>query len=163
MDDFKKGFTVFLRPVYSVLVLFWIAQYFLGVFGVVSPVGAFSVGSIVGLISLLVLNALPETIYQKQYMGMDSLVYSIEFLRDNIINWIVPNLIFYLLIYMLSGRLLLGILPTGIGMSLGFNPIFFLREILGQTVFSFMMIYRGYLYRTLSNSTKRKREFMNKF
>ena len=163
-QDFKYGFKAFLRPVYSVLVFIWIISYFLSVFGIVSPRGSFSINLLVGLFILISLNALPETIYQKQYIGMDSIVYSLEFARDNIVNWYIPNIAFGLLIYLVSGNIITDIFMTNININLIYSDLALAaRDIMGQLIFSFMMIYRGYLYRTLSTSTKRKREYMNKF
>jgi len=161
-DDFKKGFTAFLGPVYSVLILFWIANYFLGIFGYVSPRGALSINSLLSLGVFIILNALPETIYLKQYTGISSFSYSIEFLKDNLINWGIPNIIFNIIIFLVSGEIIMGIVPK-VYLGFGYGLGYFIRTILGQVLFSFMMIYRGHLYRTLSTSTKRKREFMNNF
>ncbi len=161
-EDFKRGFTAFLGQAYSVLILIWIVNYFLGVFGLVSPKGAISISSLVNLSIFTLFNALPETIYLKQYTGIDSFIYSLEFLKDNLINWGIPMVIFNLVIYIISGSFVRSFLPS-LNVLFYYGLYYTLRQVLGQVVFSFMMIYRGYLYRTLSTSTKRKREFMNNF
>ncbi len=47
------------------------------------------------------------------------------------------------------------------GLSLGFKEL--VKYILGQVLFSFIMIYRGHLFKLLSTSTRRKRMYTNKF
>ncbi len=153
MEIFKNGFDAFLRNVYSVLVVYWMITYLLR-----AP-------SIIYLIDILIfifINALPETIYQKQYSNVvDSISYSFSFIKENHIYWFIPVIILGLITYLVSGSYDISILkvqnrlPLGKGLEV--------RWILGQILFSYSMIYRGYLYKILSTSTKRKRDFMSKF
>lgn len=162
IEKFKYGFKAFLRPVYSVLIIGWIASYFLNVFGIISPVGAMSISSLASLIIFIVLNALPETLYQKNYNGMETIIYSMEFFKDNIINWAVPNAIFYIILFLVTGNISTDVLPTSFAAVSFLNPFMLVSGVLGQIIFTFMMMYRGHLYKILSTSTKRKREFMSK-
>lgn len=162
MEKFKYGFKAFLRPVYSVLVFGWIASYFLGVLGLINPLGVFTLNQLIIFVVFIVFNALPETIYQKDYHGMDIIEYSGRFFKDNILNWAVPNIVFYLVLYVISGRLNFSILPISSGGAI-VGPVSIIAYLLQQVIFTFMMIYRGQLFKILSTSTKRKREFMSKF
>ncbi len=164
LDDFKQGFSFFLRKVYSVLILAWIASYFLGVFGLISAKGAFGVSTIAGLLIFIFLNALPETIYQKHYAGMDIIGYALDFIKDNFLNWFIPVAILSGLLYLVTGELVVDVLSTNLSFSFGYMGLGGLaRYLIGQFIFSFMMIYRGHLFNILSTSTRRKREFMSNF
>lgn len=148
-DDIKDGFLAFFRKVYGIVFLYWIFSMIISNISVI-------LGSTGGLFVLLVnlsmfifLNALPETIYLKNYDQGETIVKSIDFINENILNWFGPNIIF-LLLY------------------IGFNSIFFKMRVgivgflITQIGFAFVMVYRGHLYKLLSSSTPRKRMFMRK-
>lgn len=163
VNNFRDGFTEFVRKIYGVLFVAYIVNL---LFSLILPgVGAMAgnLSYVIYLIAGLVLNALPETIYLKDYGAWDSIVYSFEFIKENLVNWIVPNAIFYGLIYMITGRILLeNIFNTHLGFSFSTNIIYIIMYIAAQVIFTFMMIYRGHLYKILSTSTRRKRMFMRK-
>lgn len=161
MDNFKDGFTHYVRKIYGVLFVAYIGRLLLSfVIPVLGPIGV-SLGILLPLILGFALNALPETVYLKGYDAWESIVYSLEFLKENWINWLLPNLILYGSVYVLIGKFLLGnVFNTHINFNPSANPMYILIYIVAQGIFSFMMIYRGHLYRTLSTSTRRKRTFM---
>lgn len=162
IDDFKNGFNYYLRKIYGIFFVLYIIQLLLSM--VSSVFGSFgnSLIMIISLVSAVALTALPETVYLKQYDAWESIVYSLNFLKENVINWVIPNLIFYLAIYLITGEILLEIFNVNVGFDFSMNPISMISYVLAQTVFSFMMIYRGHLYKILSTSTRRKRMFMKK-
>lgn len=161
LEDFKRGFTALLRKVYSVLLIGWLASILYNM--ILSPIlgglGNF-ITMLIPLAIFILLNALPESLYQKFYDPWGTITYAFEFIKENWLEWFVPNIIFVILLYVLSGRLILNLFS--INFSFGFNfslssIIFFL---IGQIAFSFIMIYRGVLFETLSTSTRRKRIYM---
>ncbi len=162
-DDFKDGFKYFLWKVYGVFFIAWLASYFLSFIERLAGTNAALLSRIISIVILIALNPLPETIYQKYYSPFESIGYAFEFMRENWLNWMIPNIIFYFLLYLTTGTLLSDIFTT----HLNFNFDFSIRGIgiylLMQALFSFMMIYRGHLYKLLSTSTRRKRMYMNKF
>lgn len=160
-NDFKNGFTVYLRKIYSIIFIFYLAQLLLSiVLRISGPMGG-SLMTLVSLAAFIILNALPETIYQKYYGPVDTISYSFNFIKENVLNWIIPNIIFFAILYRLLPSIT--IIPTmlSFGMVPGINLI--IAFLIGQLVFNFGMIYRGHLFELLSTSTKRKREFMKKF
>lgn len=163
MDNFKEGFTHYVRKIYGILFIGYIGSLLLSfVLPILGSISA-GLGFILALILGIALNALPETIYLKDYDAWESILYSLEFLKDNWINWLVPNVILYGAIYFITGEILLGnVFNTHLGFNFSTSPIYVGRYLIAQTIFSFMMIYRGYLYRVLSTSTRRKRTFMKK-
>lgn len=163
INDFKAGFTYFLRKMYTVLFLAYLGNLLLIV--VVRAVG--SGGTLLLLIVyftvFIMLNALPETIYLKSHSSWESVVYSIEFMMDNWLNWFIPNIIFYVLLYFLTGNIVTNLFSTHLSFNMMFDFRYILVYLIGQAIFTFMMIYRGHLFKLLSTSTRRKRMFMNKF
>lgn len=163
INNFKDGFTELVRKIYGVLFVAYIASL---LFSFIIPNMGMRYGNftyIIYLIAALVLNALPETIYLKSYGAWDSIVYAFEFFKENLVNWLVPNVIFYGMIYIITGKVLLeDIFNTHIGFNFSKSITAIIIYTAAQVLFSFMMIYRGHLYKILSTSTRRKRTFMRK-
>lgn len=160
-DDFKNGFTYYLRKIYSILFIFYFAQLILSfVINILGSMGA-TFTSLVSLAAFILLNALPETIYQKYYGPVDSISYSFSFLTENALNWIIPNLVFIGLLYPQLSNMVSLLLRMTLRTIPGVTQI--IVFLIGQIVFNFAMVYRGHLFNLLSNSTKRKREYMKKF
>lgn len=160
-DDFKNGFTQYARKIYSVIFVFYIVRLLISLLiGMFGPLGSTLI-SLLSLAAFVLLNALPETIYQKYYGPVDTISYSFSFFSENILNWTIPNIVFIALLYyvfpsalnitfMISFRVLPSITQVGAFLA-------------AQLIFNFAMIYRGHLFDLLSTSTKRKREYMKKF
>ncbi|NLJ78843.1 MAG: hypothetical protein GX329_05735 [Tissierellia bacterium] len=163
VDDFKNGFKYFIRKIYGVFFIAWIGSYFLSI--VLNAIGsnAILINRVIGIVILVALNPLPEIIYQRHYSSGDSIKYALGFMEENWLNWLLPNAIFHFILYLITNTLVLGLFTTylPIGHDIGIRRIG--SYILGQTLFSFIMIYRGHLFKILSTSTRRKRMYMNKF
>lgn len=163
LNDFKQGFMYFIWKIYGVLFIIYLAQILLSMLSNILGTGAYILNLLIGLIALVVLNALPETIYLKSYSPTETLMYAFEFMKENWFNWLLPNILFIGLLYFLTGNLLIDLFNTGISFSMNLSARTIFVYLAGQLIFSFMMIYRGNLYKLLSTSTRRKRMFMNKF
>ncbi len=161
-NDFKQGFTAFLWKIYGVFFIIYIGELLLSTLGIFGS-AALSLNSVIMLIAIIAFNALPESIYLKSYSPADTLMYSLEFIKENWLNWLVPNVVFMVLIYITTGNILMNFVNTSIRFTFGLSSKTFVLYLIGQIIFSFMMIYRGYLFKVLSTSTRRKRMFMNKF
>ncbi|RKD32572.1 hypothetical protein [Thermohalobacter berrensis] len=166
LHDFKLGFKAFLWKVYGVLVIGWIAgllfQMALApILYRIIPSGILSL--IISLLVFVFLNPLPETIYQKFYSPWETIVYSFEFIKENWLEWFIPNIVLIYLIYLTTGTTMTTLFPTQVFMGFDFSLKGILLYLLGQILFSFTMIYRGKLFETLSTSTRRKRLFMRDF
>lgn len=166
LQDFKDGFTIYLRKVWGLLFMFWVGrmafdlliQPILGQF--IDPIGVEMIGL---FLAFVILNPIPEILYQKHYNPWESITYSFEFVKDNWIEWFIPNAIFLGLIYLVTGQILAGIINFYIPINVLFSSGGIILYLLGQVIFTFMMIYRGYLFNTLSTSNRRKRLFMRRF
>lgn len=168
LKDIKRGLRVYMYEVSRILFIGWIAG--IVVFNLVLPIivnsfgGTLEYGALVNIIGLLVLiaiNPLPEVIYQKNYTGLDGIKYTFNYMKENWVEWLIPNVVLLGVLYFITGRTITNLFPTGIGFN--FN-IFSIKGIVlylaGQVIFSFTMIYRGVLFELLSTSNRRKRMFM---
>ena len=163
MQIFKDGFKYYLWKIYGVLFIAYLGRILLGILSNMLGGLASALNIVIYLSILIVLNPLPETIYLKSYSSWESVLNTFEFMQENWLNWLLPNVIFHLVLYFITGNLITNVFTT----HLSFNMVFSIKNIIiylvGQGLFSFIMVYRGHLYKTLSGSTRRKRMFMNKF
>lgn len=162
LNDIKQGFTYFIFKIYGVLFILYLGSMLLNLLNNLLGSGASLVSAIIQLLILVLLNPIPETIYQKGYTAPDTLIYTFNFIKENWLNWLISIGIFSFLIYLVSGRMLTGLFNINIDFNFNFSIVYLLRYLLGQIIFTFMMLYRGHLYKLLSTSTIRKRMFMNK-
>lgn len=163
IEDFKNGFTYFLRKIYIVIFIGYIASRLLSLVSNIFGSTSALVIPLLYLGAMIVLNPLPETVYLKYYDSWESIVESADFMKENWLNWGIPNVIFSVLLYIFTGSALLNLFNTHISFNFIFNINGIAMYLIGQLIFSVMMIYRGHLYKLLSGSTRRKRMFMNKF
>ncbi|SDZ29829.1 hypothetical protein SAMN05660462_02591 [Proteiniborus ethanoligenes] len=165
IQDFKEGFRVYLWKIYGVLFIGWAASFLFD--RIIGPIifsmsGALAVniGFIISLLVLILMNALPESIYQKHYSSWDTVLYAFEFVKENWIEWFVPNVIMLGLFYIVTGNVIKDVFAISSGFLYSISIKGILLYIAGQIMFSFIMIYRGILFDILSTSTRRKRAYM---
>ncbi|SDK77490.1 hypothetical protein [Natronincola ferrireducens] len=166
LQDFKDGFIIYLRKVWGILFISYVASLIINTFLMPGFRRGFQPGALgimINFLVLVLLNALPEVIYQKHYNPWESITYAVEFAKDNWIEWFIPNIVLIGVLYMLTGNLLTGMFSYIMPLRLILSPIGIIMFLIGQAWFSFMMIYRGYLFELLSTSNRRKRLFMREF
>lgn len=163
IQDFKDGFKYFLRKIYGIFFIAWIGSFLLSIPLQMAGANAGLLNTIVSMLILVALNPLPETIYQKHYSSGESIKYALKFMEENWVNWLIPNILFHFILYLITNTLILNIFTINLSFSHSFTLKGIGLYVLGQALFSFIMIYRGYLFKTLSTSTLRKRMYMNKF
>lgn len=171
-QDFKDGFTSYLRKIWSILFIGYVVKLILDL---VTPmfvglIGPGALGSIITFLTFMLFNPVPEITYQKYYGPGETITYSINFVRDNWIEWFTPNIILLVIFYFLSGQTLniFKIINNVFNYFISFTSISIslrglLIYIIGQVWFSYFMIYRAYLFKTLSTGNRRKRIFMGEF
>ncbi|SCY97488.1 hypothetical protein [Alkaliphilus peptidifermentans] len=164
-QDFKDGFTAYLRKVWGILFVFWVASLAFDL--VVAPLLMFTLSPtalrlMISFLLFILLNSLPEVIYQKHYNPWETITYSMAFVRDNWLEWFIPNSILFLVLFFFTGNLITSITRYSL-LNIFLNSQGILLYILGQIWLAFAMIYRGYLFDLLSTSNRRKRLFMRKF
>lgn len=159
-SDFKDGFTYYLRKVYGVFFIAWIFSFLIkGLYSVASGFRT-ALSTVITILIFVLFNPLPEIIYQKRYSPWESISYSLNFMKENWLNWILPNIIFSYILYKLTGGIITDIFITHISFGFDFSISGIIKYILGQVVFTFAMIYRGVMFDLLSNSTIRKRSYL---
>lgn len=164
LQDFKDGFLIYLRKVWTVYFIGFVALLGMDIF--LRPIIVGFAGPFVyhfGLIFLMVflLNALPETIYQKPYNGWESIKSSVDFIKVHWIEWYLPNILLIVILAFITGSALINVFDnvTSLG-TITQGPFGIILYLLGQLWFSYMMIYRGFLFELLNTSSRRKRMFM---
>lgn len=161
LDDFKKGFRVYIWKIYGIMVVIWFINYGADLF--LSPllklrIGFITLWMVLYWIAFVLLNCLPEVIYQKHYDLSDMFQYSFSFIKENWMDWFVPNILFGLVFYLVIGRsFTTSYLMTSLSFSLSIRSM--VLYFVGQLLLSFTMVYRGLLFDLLSRTTRKKRIF----
>lgn len=160
-EDIKDGFFKYSRQIFGLLFLFYVA--FIGLNWFVIPMlpGLLGLWFLLIVIFLVVvlLNALPEVIYLKNFGELDSIQYAWSFLKTNALDWGVPmvlllgfNLAVYRMVQWLNVTLL-GNLPGAVAQAL----LLVVMIIVFQFSLGYTMIYRGLLFTRLDKTTRQKR------
>lgn len=160
-SDIKTGYRTYLSPVWGLLFLMYFINFALSLF--LSPLNIITGGLfflITQLIIYIVFSAMPEVIYLKHLDRGDMVIYGVNFVKENALQWLLPNIILIGVTYGVYNGLLRLLSPImGIGMT-GVALSSVIAIIVTQGIFAFTMIYRGFLFDILSSSTMRKRLFM---
>jgi|GEM_PF-1237043 len=120
------------------------------------------------LMLFYLLYAVPEIIHQKDKDRMDIFIYGHDFIKENWHLWGLINLVFGLLLFTIDMAAMKAIVSPyasalyANGMNLVLARILFS---IGRWTFlsiplTFVLIFRGYLFKILSVSSRRKREYM---
>lgn len=162
LEDFKSGFTVYLGKIYSIFILFYFVRLGMSLFidPILSSIGVFGISLwlMIRIVAFIVLNVLPEVIYQKHYERLDIVTYSFDFVKENWPEWFIPNGLLVAIVYII--HIIIGKILFLTGLSTNFILASMVRVIIYQLVIAYAMIYRGQLFNILSTSTRRKRMFM---
>ena len=161
-QDIKNGFTYYIRKVYGVLFIFYLVNLIIGFLSNILGSAIIAILFILGLGAFVVLNPLPEALYVKDRDSLQTILYCVDFMKENWINWLVPNFILILILYLITG----GVFSVGLnpfrGLSFSTSISSIVMYIIGSAILSVAMVYRGHLFKLLSTSTLRKRMFMRK-
>lgn len=159
--DVRTGWKTYLSSVWSLLFLVYFINLALGMF--FSPLNAMTGGLFflfTQLAIFIVFSAMPEVIYQKYLDRGDMVIYGLNFVKENAVAWLVPNVLLIVVIYSVYSGLVSIIAPI-VGFSLtGVAISSVIAIIVTQGLVAFTMLYRGFLFDILSTSTMRKRLFM---
>jgi hypothetical protein len=152
LNDFFKGFSVYLWEILGIAFILWIPMTLLSRVAYSTEDGPLIV-FIVRLLLYIILNPVPELIYQTRTSGLALLSASYEFIVENWIEWFLPNVLITAAAYLLLGWLDLpaAYLPS-------FFRYFFLFSVFGLLL-TFLMIFRGLLFSDLAGSTRRSRAY----
>lgn len=152
VGDFTKGFSVYLWEILGIAFILWIPMMLLSEVAASTPQGP-AVILFVELLLYVILNPVPELIYQTRTSGVALLSASYEFIVENWIEWFVPNVAigiaaYYLLVWL---DMPASYLPT-------FFRFFLLYSVFGLLL-TFLMIFRGLVFSELNGTTRRSRAY----
>ncbi|HXF74805.1 MAG TPA: hypothetical protein VNN13_01830 [Methylomirabilota bacterium] len=150
LQDFVSGFTVYLWEVIAIGFILWVPLWALRTALAGVPNGAL-IYFLIQLALYILLNAVPELIYQSRTSGLELIGASYSFIVENWIEWLAPNLGLFALGYVLLdfvGSLLYG-MP-------GFVQLFLEAFVVGLSL-TYFMTFRGFLFAGLYGTTRRSR------
>jgi hypothetical protein len=168
-SELADSWRPYLSPVITVLFFLFVVRLTLSF--VLPPVEASQdVAFIITLILLVILNPIPEVIYLGRSDGFDMLQESVDFLRENWIEWFLPLVLLTILSLGVPSPV---VSPLQIG-QLGFP---FMRtagllagsieslawSLLGMLLLFVLMVFRGLLFRALFGSSRRQRIFRSRY
>jgi hypothetical protein len=141
LNEMKKSFTEYFWPVISFGFVIWIASMMLG-YALASNPQASKIEMGIWLIASVLLNAVPEVIYQKAHVGgIAIIVESARFIQEHWIEWLIPNFLLAAGVY--GCVVALGMLPFG---------IFLMPPVIGAAIY-FAFAFRGNLYHLLDTTS----------
>lgn len=152
LKDFIKGFSVYLWEILGIAFILWIPMTLLSRASYATPEGPLIL-RVVQLLLYVILNAVPELIYQSRVSGVALLSASYHFIVENWIEWFLPNVLIAVAAYLLMGFL------NGLAARMPFFlQVLFVASALGLFL-TFLMIFRGVLFAELNSTTRRSRVF----
>jgi hypothetical protein len=155
VHDFINGFTVYIWEVIAVGFILWIPLWALGAALASVPNGPL-IFLLIQLGLYIILNGLPELIYQSRTSGLELIGASYNFIVENWIEWLAPNLIL-----VAAGYFLLDFIASLFSGLPGFVRIFLEAFILGLCL-TYFMTFRGFLFAELHGTTRRSRIYRYK-
>jgi hypothetical protein len=150
ISDFKKGFTVYLGEILTIGFILWIPMMLLSRVAYATPEGALLVLGI-KILLYVILNAVPELIYQSRLSGLALLSGSYQFIVENWVEWLLPNLLIAAAGYLLVG------LVSGLMLWMPYFVQFFIFTAAFGLFLTFLMLFRGVLFTELNGTTRRSR------
>jgi hypothetical protein len=151
-DDFIKGFTVYLWELLLIAFILWIPMRLAAVALAGVPNG-WLVFLLIQIGLYVVLNPLPEFIYQTRTSGLDLIGASYNFIVENWLEWFLPNILLTVAGYYVLEAL--DLLAYG-------TPAFLRRFVLAfgfGLCLTYFMVFRGFLFNELHGTTRRGRVF----
>jgi hypothetical protein len=155
LQDFTRGFSVYLWEILTIAFIFWIPMRLLAQVAFTTPNGPLLYLA-AQILLYVIFNAVPELIYQGRVSGLALLSASYQFIVENWIEWLLPNLLVGVVGYLLRNLVYELVAPMP----------FFLQYFLVEAAFglflTFLMIFRGLLFSELNGTTRRSRVYRYK-
>jgi hypothetical protein len=155
LDDFLNGFTAYLWDLLTVAFILWIPLRLLAMVLGSVPNGDLIYFMIQAALYVL-LNPVPEFIYQTRTSGLDLLSASYNFIVENWLEWLAPNILITL-----AGFFLLRLLSVVVWPLPYFIQWFVIALAFGLFL-TYFMTFRGFLFAELHGSTRRSRAYRYK-
>ena len=170
--DLADGFGRHLSSVVGLLFIFGVIQFLLMLIADQNPSLRW-LDLLVSAVLFLACNPLPELVYQGRREGFALVDDAIQFMRQNSVEWLLPVVLFLLpffLVHPMMGLVAMtklgpssalglvtslfeGVLPSGAGLAKWAAPL------VASAVLSWVMLFRGFLFKSLDRSGRRQRVF----
>jgi hypothetical protein len=155
LKDFTNGFTVYLWELLGIAFILWIPMRVLAM-ALASATNGGLIFALIQIALYILLNPLPELVYQTRSSGLALIGESYNFVVENWLEWFLPNIILTI-----AGYLVLQVFAAAsIGLP-GVVQIFITAVGMGLYL-SYFMIFRGFLFAELYGSTRRSRAYRYK-
>jgi hypothetical protein len=152
LNDFVKGFTVYLWELLLIAFILWIPMRLAAAALAAVPNGAL-IFALIKIALYILLNPLPEFLYQTRTSGIELLTASYNFIVENWIEWFLPNILMTVVgLFVLQ---VLGMLTAGLP---AFLQLFVVALGFGLCL-TYFMVFRGFLFAELHGTTRRSRVF----
>jgi len=155
LQDFTRGFSVYIWEILTIAFIFWIPMRLLAQFAFTTPNGPLLYLG-VQILLYVIFNAMPELIYQGRVSGLALLSASYQFIVENWIEWLLPNLLVGVAGYLLRNLIYELVAPMPF-----FLQYFFVEAAFGLFL-TCLMIFRGLLFSELNGTTRRSRVYRYK-
>jgi len=150
VNDFLNGFTVYIWELITISFILWIPMR-VAAMGLGSAANGALLYFLFKLALYIILNAVPELIYQSRTSGLELIGASYHFIVENWLEWLVPNIIFGV-----AGFYLLDVFESYLFGLPGFMQLFLYALVLGVAL-TYFMTFRGFLFAELHGTTQRSR------
>src|SRR4026209_540164 len=154
-NDFLNGFTVYLWELLGIAFILWIPLRLLAMALATAPNGDL-IYFLIKLALYILLNPVRDFIYQSRASGIELIGSSYNFIVENWIEWLIPNILL-----LAVGYVLLGLIEPLIFALPGFVALFLYAFIVGLGL-TYFMIFRGFLFAQLHGTTRRSRLYRYK-
>lgn len=155
LADFVSGFTAYLWDLLTIAFIIWIPLRLLGMTLSSVPNGDLIYFMIQAALYIL-LNPVPEFIYQTRTSGLELLSASYNFIVENWLEWLAPNILITV-----AGFFLLRLLYAAVWVLPVFIQWFVIAVAFGLYL-TYFMTFRGFLFAELHGSTRRSRAYRYK-
>jgi len=173
--DLGQTFGRYFNRVITVFFLFWIVRLLLGMIVAQNPTLLWlRVAVNAGI--FLVFNPIPELIYQGTSDGMALLEEAVQFSRDNLLEWLVPVAVMVAPFFLIDTQvgflvmarvnlqnaldLMIGVVATWLPLSGRMQDL--LATAVASVLLVWIMLFRGFLFRSLAGSGRRQRLFVSR-
>jgi hypothetical protein len=154
-NDFARGFTVYLWDLITISFILWIPMRLAGMALATIPNGPL-IYFCIQIALYILLNPVPELIYQSRTSGLELLGASYNFIVENWIEWLIPNILLAI-----GGYALLRLFESLLFGLPAFIQLFLYSFGLGLFL-TYMMTFRGFLFADLHGTTRRSRIYRYK-
>ena len=154
-NDFARGFTVYIWDLITISFILWIPMRLAGMALATIPNGLL-IYFCIQIALYILLNPVPELIYQSRTSGLELLGASYNFIVENWIEWLIPNILLAI-----GGYALLRLFESLLFGLPAFIQLFLYSFGLGLFL-TYMMTFRGFLFAELHGTTRRSRIYRYK-